>query len=82
MKAPAIAAAPVLVSDRTSATVLGVPWRTLRVFLEERQIPIHKIGRRSVVSVAAVVAALEGTSKPAWSEADVVRMMSSGRGSR
>jgi hypothetical protein len=76
----------VTVSDRTSLAVLGVPWRTLRTFLQERGIPIAKIGRRPVVRLDLVLAALGGeTAAPVstWSEDDVLALAASGkRGAR
>jgi hypothetical protein len=52
--------APLYVSDRTSELVLGVEWRSLKAWCTERDVPIHRIGRRPVVAVDAIRCALEG----------------------
>jgi hypothetical protein len=66
------AIAAVTVSDRTSQQVLGVPWRSLRPWCIERGIAITRIGRRPVVRVADVLAALEGAEQSTWSEDEVI----------
>lgn len=80
MKRPTMAPAAVTVSDRTCEAVLGVPWRTLRAFLQERGIAIPRIGRRPVVRVDAVLAALEGSeARPAWDPDKVVELAARSR---
>jgi hypothetical protein len=75
MTRPALAAVPVLVSDRTCEAILGTPWRGLRSFCHENKIPIGRIGRRPVVAIAAVVAALEGVArKSTYDEAAVIEL--------
>ena len=63
--------APITVSDRTCMLVFGIEWRVLRAWLDEQGIPYSRIGRRPVVRVAAVVAALEGEAR--YDENEIVR---------
>jgi hypothetical protein len=62
---------PLCVSDKTSLAVLGVPWRTLRSFLDEHQIPSARMGRRRVVRLDVLFEALDKVSgaphRPVWS---------------
>jgi hypothetical protein len=73
MAAPttSIAVAPIVVTDRTCAAVLGVSWRTLRGWCAEREIPVGHIGRRPCVRIDRVLAALDGSAEQppagAWS---------------
>lgn len=69
----------VMVSDRTCEPVLGTPWRSLRDWCTERGIRIGRIGRRPVVVVADVLAALSGEARSAWSEDEVVQRAARGR---
>lgn len=73
---PAVAA--VTVSDRTCVAIFGIEWRTLRAWLDENGVPIRRIGRRPVVRIADVLAALEGDA-PAWNEDEIVARAAAGR---
>ena len=65
--------AAVTVSDVTCEAVLGVKWRPLREFCREHRISVGRIGRRPVVRVADVLAALDGdVRKEPYDEASVI----------
>ena len=66
--------AAVTVSDRTCEAVFGVSWRPLREFAISRGVPIEHIGRRPIVRVADVLAALNGdrSASPHWDEEEIV----------
>jgi hypothetical protein len=61
VKPPVTAAAVTAASfsDRTCLETTGVDWRYAKRFCRANNVPIAKIGRRSVVSVGAWLAALE-----------------------
>jgi hypothetical protein len=61
------------VTDRTCEQILGVAWRPLRIFCRQHRIVIGHIGRRPVVRVADVLAALDGeVSREPYDEARVI----------
>ena len=78
----AIVPSPITVSDRTSVAVFGLPWRTLRTFCREHDVPVRRVGRRPLVRVDDVLRALDGTEPGAWSEERMFRMMASGKATR
>ena len=75
MKPPSPVIAPVLVGPESCVQALGVHWRPLARWCREHGIQICRIGRRPVVSVAAVVAALEGRSAPVeYDESTIIEL--------
>ena len=80
-----LAIAPATFSHRTCEPITGTRWRALRPWLQERGVPIAKIGRRAIVRVADYLAALGGPEAPApvaeWKPADVIAMAAK-RGTR
>ena len=69
------AVAPATVTDRTCLAVLGVPWRTLRGWLDERGVRYGRIGRRPVVRVDVVLRELDGAEVGrALDDADVIEL--------
>ncbi len=71
MKAPIVVAAA-LVGPETCLQVLGTEWRPLARWCRDRGIQIAHIGRRPVVSVAAVLEAIEGKRAPAQYSEDTI----------
>jgi hypothetical protein len=82
VKAPRPAPAALTVSDRTCEAVFGVNWRTLRTFLQQRHIAYQKIGRRPVVRVDVVLAALDPSAAPAAVTEATIIELAAGRGRR
>src|SRR5579859_3578274 len=80
MKKPPFTLAAVTVSDRTCEAVFGVPWRSLRQFLQRRGIPYLKIGRRPVVRVDAVLVELEKLAGNGWTDRDIEAAIGDGDG--
>lgn len=78
MKRPPLMPAAVTASDRTCIAIFGVPWRTLKAFLELRGIPYGHVGRRPVVRVDLVLAALEGAEHPVWNEQETIERAARG----
>jgi hypothetical protein len=83
VKREGLAAVPLCVTDKTSVAVFGVPWRTLRAWLDAAGIPYTKIGRRPIVRVDRVLDAIDRMSGAAprddWSEQAVVDRIAAGR---
>jgi hypothetical protein len=78
------AVTPLCVTDRTCVTIFGVPWTSLRPWLIERGVAIVHIGRRPVVRVDAVLAAIDCnagvTSQPQLTEDQIVAIAAGRRG--
>lgn len=55
----ALVVAPITVTDRTCAAVLGIEPRAFREWLAEENIEHRRIGRRVIARVDVVLAALE-----------------------
>lgn len=77
-----ITPAPATFSDLTAPAVTGVPWRTLRVWLADRRVPVVRIGRRAVVSVAAFVAALDDAAGAKAAPVNAVDFIAAAAGKR
>jgi hypothetical protein len=54
-----MAVAPVTVTDRTSALVLGIEPRAYRAFVVRERIPHARLGRRIVARIEDILAALD-----------------------
>jgi hypothetical protein len=78
VSAPGAAIAPVTFTDKTSREVTGLTWRQARGFCLLNNVPIAKVGRRSVVSVARFVEAVDRAAgaepRRAWDAAEVIEL--------
>jgi hypothetical protein len=87
--APRVAAVPLAVSDASAFAVVGLTPRQFRAFVREHGLPAVKAGRRLLVRVDVLLAALDRLSgasareqPPAeWDEAAIVAA-AAGRGGR